>query len=241
MEFRESEAIQYGVNEAIMIQNFRYWINKNKANGKHEHEGKTWTYNSNKAFNEIFKFWSEKQIRTILKSLEDKNVIQTGNFNKKGFDRTKWYSFVDEERFLSIGSNGQMHLTKWANGIAQMGEPIPDSIPYSIPNNKKEKYIKKKKFIIPTVEEIEKYCKERNNNVDAEVFYDFYESKGWLVGKTPMKDWKAAVRTWERNRTGNTSPKPQKESKPFYECVNPEAINMSYSDEDWEAQQIWTI
>ena len=88
---------------------------------------------------------------------------------------------------------------------------------------------KNKKFVIPTVEEIEKYCKERNNNVDAEVFYDFYESKGWLVGKAPMKDWKAAVRTWERNRTGNTSPKPQKESKPYYECVNP---NVDYSQDN---------
>jgi predicted phage replisome organizer len=55
-------------------------------------------------------------------------------------------------------------------------------------------------FNIPTINEIEEYCKERNNNVNANTFYDFYESKGWVVGKNKMKNWKAAVRTWESNR-----------------------------------------
>ena len=64
---------------------------------------------------------------------------------------------------------------------------------------KKEIY-KEKKFIKPTLEEVKEYCKERNNNVNAEQFIDFYESNGWKVGKNSMKDWKAAVRTWERNK-----------------------------------------
>ena len=54
-------------------------------------------------------------------------------------------------------------------------------------------------FCKPTVDEITSYCLERNNRVDAQHFYDFYESKGWMVGKNKMKDWKACVRTWERN------------------------------------------
>ncbi len=62
---------------------------------------------------------------------------------------------------------------------------------------------KRKKFTIPTVEEVEAYCFERNNKVDAETFVDFYSSKGWMVGKNPMKDWKAAVRTWERKDKEN--------------------------------------
>ena len=56
----------------------------------------------------------------------------------------------------------------------------------------------KKRFRPPTVEEVEAYCFERNNKVDAERFVDFYSSNGWRVGKNPMKDWKAAVRTWEK-------------------------------------------
>ena len=58
---------------------------------------------------------------------------------------------------------------------------------------------KRKTFTKPTIDEIQDYCIERNNNVNAEQFYDHYESNGWKVGKNSMKDWKAAVRTWERS------------------------------------------
>lgn len=62
-----------------------------------------------------------------------------------------------------------------------------------------------KRFIKPTVEEIKAYCcNERKNNVDAEVFFNFYESKGWKIGSNPMKDWKASVRTWEKSRSNST-------------------------------------
>ena len=60
----------------------------------------------------------------------------------------------------------------------------------------------RKKFAKPTVEEVEAYCLERANSVDARTFWDFYESKGWMIGRNPMKDWRAAVRTWERDRGG---------------------------------------
>ena len=62
-----------------------------------------------------------------------------------------------------------------------------------------ERNSKERKFKKPTLEEIDSYCQERKNSIDAQKFFDYYESKGWLVGKSPMKDWKAAVRNWERN------------------------------------------
>ena len=55
------------------------------------------------------------------------------------------------------------------------------------------------RFSPPSVSDVEEYCKERGNDIDAESFVSYYESKGWLVGKSPMKDWKAAIRTWEKN------------------------------------------
>lgn len=70
------------------------------------------------------------------------------------------------------------------------------------------------RFVKPTVEEIETYCKERNNNVDTQKFYNYYESNGWKVGKNPMKDWKAAVRTWEKNNF--EQPKKEKINFSFY-------------------------
>jgi len=60
---------------------------------------------------------------------------------------------------------------------------------------------KAKRFIKPSFDEITDYCNERNNNVSAEKFYNYYESNGWKVGKNAMKDWKACVRTWESNTT----------------------------------------
>lgn len=70
------------------------------------------------------------------------------------------------------------------------------------------------RFVKPTVEEIEAYCKERNNNVDAAHFFDHYEGQGWKVGKNPMKDWKAVVRTWEKNNFNQ--PKKEKINFSFY-------------------------
>ncbi len=60
----------------------------------------------------------------------------------------------------------------------------------------------KPRFTPPTVEEVRTYCRERNNTVDPERFVDHYNSNGWMVGKNHMKDWKAAVRTWEQNQKG---------------------------------------
>ena len=59
----------------------------------------------------------------------------------------------------------------------------------------------------PSVEEIKQYCLERNNGIDAEQFFDFYESKGWLVGKNKMKNWQAADRTWEKRKQKTTTSK----------------------------------
>lgn len=61
-----------------------------------------------------------------------------------------------------------------------------------------------RQFAKPSVEEIAAYCAERKNGIDAQAFYDFYESKGWLIGKSPMKDFRACVRTWEQRRKSGT-------------------------------------
>lgn len=65
-------------------------------------------------------------------------------------------------------------------------------------NNENNDNKKNNKFVPPTLEEVRSYCQERKNNVDAGKFIDFYASKGWMVGRNKMKDWKASVRTWER-------------------------------------------
>ena len=74
---------------------------------------------------------------------------------------------------------------------------------------------KTKRFKPPSVEEVQTYCKERRNNVDAQRFVDFYEAKGWMLGKNKMKDWKAAVRTWERNDTNGQASRDNAENRKY--------------------------
>lgn len=64
---------------------------------------------------------------------------------------------------------------------------------------------KTKRFSPPSVEDVAAYCQERKNGIDADAFVDYYSARNWTMGKTKMKDWKAAVRTWERNRKGGGS------------------------------------
>ena len=80
---------------------------------------------------------------------------------------------------------------------------------------------KTKRFTPPTLEEVTAYCKERGNKVDPQRFIDFYESKGWMVGRTKMKDFKAAVRNWERNDYSS----PQKQ-------MHSNIMERSYAEQD---------
>ena len=116
-------ATRFGVPEAIMIQNLAYWIRKNEANGKHQHEGRFWTYNSVAAFGELFPFWTRAQIRRVLESLQEKGVIIKGNFNEDAYKHTSWYAFADE--YLQ---NQQIDLLKLANGNAENSKSNSDSI-----------------------------------------------------------------------------------------------------------------
>ncbi len=72
---------------------------------------------------------------------------------------------------------------------------------------------KSNKFIPPTVDLITEYCIQRNNKVDANYFWDYYQTRGWKVGKATMKDWKACVRTWENNDYNIPKGNPKKDNK----------------------------
>jgi len=118
-----------GLEESIMMTHFQFWIVKNKTNNKHEYDGHTWTYNSVNAFELQFPFWTKNQISRILKSLEKKNVIKVGNYNKAKYDRTKWFCIIDEQRFLDLKNcnvaNAEMQSGKTRNGMLQNQKPIP--------------------------------------------------------------------------------------------------------------------
>lgn len=128
-------------------------------------------------------------------------------------DRYTQTNFKEELAKLRIKENGSYTMLKpnereWLPDGCQMVATCQpqdsigkDSIGESVRGGKA------KRFIPPTVEEVESYCSERGNGIDAQSFIDFYESKGWMIGKNKMKDWKAAVRTWERSRNKNSTEK----------------------------------
>ncbi|WP_346961085.1 hypothetical protein [Faecalicatena contorta] len=129
--FDSKIATRYGVNAAILLQNLFYWIDKNRANEKHFHDGYYWTYNSIKAFEEMFPYMSAKQIRSALEKLENKGIIVSGNYNSSTYDRTKWYAITEEGYKLfdcgtCICQKGKMDLTEKSNQFDREGEPIPD-------------------------------------------------------------------------------------------------------------------
>jgi hypothetical protein len=119
MQFDPDVARDVGVEEAIMYSNLQFWCVHNKANGRHHYDDRYWTYNTYSAFVELFPFWTEKQIRRILKNLEGNNYIKVGNYNRKKYDKTKWYS--------TDCPIGQMDAPEQADGSDQTGKPIPDN------------------------------------------------------------------------------------------------------------------
>ena len=128
-KFNVELAKLYGVEEAIIIDNIYFWIAKNVANEKHKHDGRYWTYNSAKAFSELFPYMNEKKIYRVFKNLIDGDFLICGNFSDNKYDRTKWYSFSDSAieilreqnydtyGFADDGQNVQMHFPKTGNGI----------------------------------------------------------------------------------------------------------------------------
>ena len=108
---------------------------------------------------------------------------------KKSLDNLvdEYGAVLTKQAILDAKKQGKSHI-KYVEGVLK-NKMLEENIPANNP--------KRKRFVKPTVEEVKQYCIERNNNVNAEQFFDYYESNGWKVGKNSMKDWKAAVRTWE--------------------------------------------
>jgi len=127
----------------------------------------------------------KKGIDAIIQSLPAdivKYMVSIGyRYHIEGYPYPSNYSDIDSD----IDSNSKRETPQAA--------PTPDPSPF--------------RFTPPTYAEVQAYCTERSNSVDPGRFLDFYTSKGWMVGKNKMKDWKAAVRNWEKPRDGDSPPK----------------------------------
>ena len=163
--FDTKVAEKVGVNCAIILNNLYYWIEKNRANGKNYYDGYYWTYNSTKAFSQLFPYFSQRQIETALKKLRDEEYIITGNYNEFKYDRTLWYAITKKGE--CILQNCEMDVTSMSNGSDEKGEPIPNSKPNSKPNNNKE--INKESEINENFENLWKLLKSHPNDRKSKV------------------------------------------------------------------------
>jgi hypothetical protein len=136
MSFNPDIAKDVGTDAAIILENIAYWIDKNQANQMDRdnkssfHNGKWWTYNSALAFSRQFIWLSKKQIERIIKKLEKKNYLESGNFNKVKYDRTKWYALGNNpflESYISISRNREIETTIKRNQSDISVAPIPNS------------------------------------------------------------------------------------------------------------------
>lgn len=134
-QFNVDIARQFGIEEAIIIQNLFYWIDKNAANKVHEYDGYYWTYNSTDAFTKQFPYMKKSTIYRVLQKLEKEGVIKKGNYNKNHFDRTCWYAFT--EYGMDVLQKCNIDVAKMKNGNCKNETPIP----YNNTNNKQEETI----------------------------------------------------------------------------------------------------
>ena len=138
--------------------------------------------------------WDRRKTKRFLNALQVDGMVNVNSTTNGTTITLENYS-----SFQDVGTtNGASNGTTDAQPIAQR-VPINKNVK-NVKNDKKEN----SRFAPPSLEDVRIYCSDRNNSVDPQRFIDFYESKGWMVGKNKMKDWKAAVRTWEQRDDGKS-------------------------------------
>lgn len=135
-------AKEYGLLEAILLNHLYFWIEKNRANEANFFDGNYWTFNSTRAFNELFPYATQKKIQTALNHLKEENIIVTGNYNKSAYDRTLWYAITEKGKCIITKS--KIENSNTGNEVIGDGQPTPDKKPDKKPDEKPEKKEKKK-------------------------------------------------------------------------------------------------
>ena len=147
---------------------------------------------------------SEKHMKKICLTQSVHEIVRS-KFEKADADgcyvNPRLKSEIEKRRaYAESRANNRKGCKKNSNDTCETYEAHMEDENKDINNNSNSKTTNRTKTDIPPpIEEVRAYCKERRKGVDPETWYNFYQSKGWMIGKNRMKDWKAAVRTWERS------------------------------------------
>ncbi len=161
---------------------------------------------------QAIKIFSELKLMEIC---DDKTIYMSETAKMLGYE-TDWARKKRLQRLSNGDIVPNVSLPSPHNVRQEIDKEIEKDKDILKEKDKKEKTVAKRSlsFVKPTREEILNYCNERKNQVNPSQFYDFYESKNWMVGKNKMKDWKAAVRTWEQRDSNNKKINSRPDVKP---------------------------
>ena len=184
--FNIEDAENHGVDAAIILYNLKFWLDHNKANGTHINDGYVWSYNSAKAMADLFPYWSSNKIQKLMKKLENDGVVIVGNYNKMGYDKTKWYTLPS----YSLQPNGSNLSANRLNPSSQKAEPIPDVITDEIKDirNTDSFHSEKRSYLIEELDEVEfKHCHEVMSFLN--IVNSQPNDKRYFTGKLTLEEW----------------------------------------------------
>ena len=144
--------------------------------------------------------FEENTVKLAIQSLERLGMISSTNY----LQITNWEEYQNIEGMERVREQNRLRKQAQRDREKALLRDGHVTVTESHATEKEEEIRKKNKnniFTPPTVSEVKAYCQIRNNGINPEAFVDYYESKGWMIGKNKMKDWKAAVRTWEQRAT----------------------------------------
>lgn len=240
LEINPTLAELIGLNEAIILQQVHYWIvtemktNDNDVIAKHMHDGKWWIWNTYEQWQEQFKFWSIATIKRTISKLEKSGLLLSGNFNKYGYDRTKWYT-IDYDKLQSLKNQESINLIQWnvsscTNGKCQ--NDTTNTIDYTENTSK-------------TTHNIERSFTERNNvfswksfkdynkyinNVIPEMIKDICSERTYDMTAEEITEMILYFFAWYNSCTGEYHPPYRKDL--LMECIDNWMVFSDYVDSD---------
>ena len=214
-------AQELGIEAAVILQNFAFWIIKNLTNEKNIHDGKAWTYNSYGALEKLFPYIKKEKIKRVIIALEKEGIlVSRTDLNKNGFDKTKWYSLSDHpiaKKLLgeylnsdaqSMGENSTTDGANLHDGECNPASSLKNNNQRQIKNTDKKPDSKKSRkfsFSLSQSTQFENISKEYREKLKGyavtkdgaksfDEFLDFHIAKG-----SKFKDWSRAYNTWLNN------------------------------------------
>lgn len=203
----------YGLEEAVLINNLLFWIVRNRANGENFRDGRTWSFNSVRAYSEQFPYLTANTIRRTLESLIKQGVVVASRFAESGLDRTNWYAFADEDAFLMVlshsaelpdgeGETDESHSAKKPNATGKKAKSlIREDVNANVnADSKRGSRLADDWFLRPSwareAVAIHSNWTVEHTRFEAEKFKDHWCAKPGREGR--KLDWLATWRNWVR-------------------------------------------